>query len=86
MTCACQSCNCSENYSEPQSEEEEEEVEEGSDEETETIEENDNESDEETIEENECEAYQPGVAGYDDSVGRCRDHDGRFISCDDIGC
>jgi len=75
MTCAC---------SEPQSQEEgEEEVEEGSDEET--IEENDNESDEEeTIEENGCEAYQPGVAGYDDSVGRCRDNDGRFISCDDL--
>ena len=83
MTCACQSCN----YLEPQSQEEEEEAEEGGDEET--IEENDDdESDEEeTIKENdECEAYQPGVAGYDDSVERCRDNDRRFISSDDIGC
>ncbi|WBC28365.1 hypothetical protein PBPMD00_23 [Pinkberry virus LS07-2018-MD00] len=36
---------------------------------------------EEQEEEEECDEYSPGVAGYDASVDRCRDDNGRFTTC-----
>ena len=33
---------------------------------------------------NEYDEWHPGVAGYDADTGRCRDADGKFISCDDL--
>jgi len=82
MTCSCQSCH----HSEPRSEESEEESEQETIDESEEEQESDGHQDESDGEQDACESHQPGKAGYDDSVSRCRDDDGRFISCVNVGC
>jgi len=71
--CHCKTCTTTEDEDSVESEEETEETEE-------------EETEEEEEEEDECEECQPGHAGCDSDIGRCRDDDGKFISCEDIGC